>query len=805
MVRMVRFGRCSVDVERRTVELDAEPRHLEPQAFDLLAYLLAHRDRVISKHELLDGVWGDQFVSESALTTRIKEVRQALGDDGTRQEIVKNFRGRGYRFVAPIDDESTTSREQEPRSLHLFGRDTDITEAGDMLVSSRLVTLVGPGGVGKTTLADELGHRSRSRFPDGMFVVRLAEVSDPASVIHVLRSETDLVDAGSGDDGLMSALAERNALVILDNCEHVLDEVSRIVADVLARNGNVAFLATSRERLGIGGEQVWPVAPLDATAARRLLLDRVRRVQPDFAWIDGDESGVDRILQAIDRLPLAIEMAAARLPTIGVGDLADVLTHRLDLLRSTDRSSVQRHRTIDALIAWSESLLDDDERHLLATMSVFAGPVSLTDIATIAGADAPELATGPLAGLVDKSLVVADVTRSPARYRLLETVRAYASRRRQPSVDAAHARHMADIAASCDRLLRTPGEASAAARLDALAAEFRTAHEWARANDHGVAGELTAALLWYAHGRQWTEPALWARTLAPELVDDGDAALAVAASLAADASNRGDYVEARRLATRAAVSTDPRIAASALETLGDVGLYTGDLDSARVHARTLYDLGVRSGDRAMQTFGIVGESLALVYGGRPGDGRAVLDRHDTTVGLGPTCVAWIAYVEGELLSAYGLHDEAIERFDTAVRRAGSVGSHFVTSVAEVSALAASTRTGDPTAALAAFRPRLVHYREMRSDSHGITTLRNLIEALVRAGRYRPAMELLGAVSRPELKSTYGVESDRLDEARSTAVDQVGADVVERWIAHGAVHDLSWALDHAIDVLDALDR
>jgi predicted ATPase/DNA-binding winged helix-turn-helix (wHTH) protein len=802
MDAMVRFGRCSVDVARRSVELDGEARHLEPQAFDLLAYLLENRDRVIAKSELLDAVWGDQFVSESALTTRIKEIRQALGDDGTRQTIIRNFRGRGYRFVAEIDDRPDGPRSPAEPPTQLVGRDRDIDESSAMLRTSRLVTIVGPGGVGKTALANELARRAGGRHTDGVAVVRLAEVSDPASVTHLLRRDTSLFETGPGDDDLMAALAALDALVIVDNCEHVLDEISRIVSGVLSRDGNVTFLATSRERLGVAGEQIWPLAPLDGGAARLLLLERARRVQPGFDWHDGDESDVERILEALDRLPLGIEMAAARLPTFGVGELAQVLTSRLDLLRSADRRAVERHRTIDALIGWSEGLLSDDERALLATMSVFAGAVPVVDIAAVAGADATELATGPLAGLVDKSLVVADITQRPTRYRLLHTVRACASHRRPPSVDAVHARYITDVAATADRLLRTPGEASAAARLDALVAEIRTAHAWARVNDHGLAGELTAALLWYAHERQWTEPASWARALSPDLDTHGDAALAVAASLAADASNRGDYDEAEGLAARAVASSDPRIAGSALETLSDVGLYTGDLGSARRHARALLDLGTSLGDRALQTFGVVGEVLAAVYDGRPADGQAVLDRHDTATGLGPTCAAWIAYVAGEVLSALGRHGESIERFETATRLATSVGSHFVASVAEVSSLAASSRTGDIAAALVAFRPRLVTYRQMRSDSHAITTIRNLIEALVRAGRYQPAMELLGAVSKPDLKSTYGAESERLDEARATAIEQVGSELVESWTARGAVRDLSWALDHAIDTLDA---
>lgn len=798
---MFRFGASAVDIAARVVERDGEVQHLEPQAFDLLAYLLTNAERVISKEELFDEVWGDQFVSESALTTRIKEVRRALGDDGVHQAVIKNFRGRGYRFVAALSGGRSATGTEMRSATRVVGRAVDFAETMELLTTSSLVTLVGPGGVGKTTLAEELARRSSDRFTDGVIVVRLAQVTDPASVVHVVRRDSGLVDTGSDYESLVAALSALDALVVVDNCEHLLDAVSRLAADVLALDGRPVLLATSRERLGVAGEQVWPVAPLNGEAARELLLDRARATRPGFGWTHADELGVDRILCSVDRLPLAIEMVAARLPMIGVGELADALVNRLDLLRSVDRSADERHRTIDALIGWSESLLDDDERDLLATMSVFAGPVPASDIASVAGVDPTELIVGPLAALVDKSLAVADVSQTPTSYRLLETVRASAARRRQRSTDERHARYVTAVATTCDHLVRTPDEPEAVARFDALLPEVRAAHAWARSNDLDLAAELTVALLWYANERQWAEPATWARAIDAVLV--GDADLAVAASLAADASNRSHYVEAERLADRAATSGDPRVAGAALGTLIDIGLYTGDLDAARHHADSLTRLGTAIADRALQTIGAVDEVLSFVYDSRLVEAQQALDRLDTITGLGPTSSAWIAYAEGELLSASDRHDEAIERFNCAIRLGKSVGSHFVAGVAQVSLLAATARTGDVKKVLVAFRPVLIEYRRMRSDSHGVTTLRNLIEALVSAGRYEPAMELLGALSRPDIKATYGIESEHLDEARAVACAELGADSVERLIGRGAAHDLTWAFDHAIDVLDAI--
>ena len=805
-VFMLRFGRGAIDVASRTVEFEGSAQHLEPQAFDVLAYLVEHRDRVVPKEELLDELWGDQFVSESALATRIKEVRRALGDDGVRQEVVKNFRGRGYRFVAPIDsiDRDHAAALRPALATSLLGRDEDIEGVALLLGTSRLVTLVGPAGVGKTSLAREVALRRRGLHIDGGAFVGLAAVRDPGAIAHLLRRETGLVQTGPDEADLIATIADLDALVVLDNCEHVIDEISRLTAAIMSSAGRVRFLATSRERLGVPGEQVWPVAPLDLSTARQLLFDRARSVQPTFAWPTDSGGTVDGLLESLDRLPLAIEMAAARLPAIGIDDLSDLLANRLDLLRSTDRTADDRHRTIGNLIDWSEALLDDQDRKLLTVLSAFAGPVPAVDIAAVATLDADEMSVGPLATLVDHSLVVADTVQQPTMYRLLETVRATAGKRRSPGIEARHANHIIDVVIEMDGLLRTSDEASAAQRLDALHDEIRVAHRWARDADPRRAGHLTTALIHYAHERQWTEPAAWAESLAT-LVDPSDAAaLAAAAACAAHHSNTGNFAEAQQLAEHALSSRDVRVVSSAHDTLTNIGMYTGDLDAALTHGSTLRSLGDDHDDSTIRTLGLLGEILALTYAGRVDEAQHVLELDDPAISRSPTSLAWVSYGQGEVLAALGSDRDAITQFDDAIERGRTVGNQFVVSVAQVSALAARTRIGDLAEARTAFVPVLAHYRKIRSMTHATTALRNLVELLVNAREFETAIVLFGALSNPSVKTTYGIESEKLTAAWDAVVQHVDPHTMETWTKAGSRYDLIGALDYAIAQLEVAE-
>ncbi len=486
---MLRFDGCSLDLARREVRSGGQLQHLEPQAFDLLAYLVEHRGRVVPKEELLDRVWGDQFVSDAALTTRVKEVRRAIGDDGRRQRLVRNVRGRGYRFVGEIAHPAgqNPAGAAEP----ILGRAHDIAGVARLLSTSTLVTLVGAGGVGKTRLAVEVAAVTGAQAPDGAFFVDLSALASAQAVVPAILRSVDL--QVEGDLAALQALSALDALVVLDNCEHLIEPAAAAAEAVLGFGGRVRILATSRERLGVRGERVWPVSPLDVTAARQLFVDRARAVSPGFDPHSADATAVHRVVDEVDRLPLAIEMAAARVGAMGMAELAGLVTTRLDLLRSPQRGTTDRHRTLAAVIAWSEELLDDSERTAFAELSAFAGPALGADLdGVIDGGDALDR----VCRLVERSLVIAEVSTGPTRYRMLETVRrhAAASAGNDEALRLRHATWFTEMAEEADALLRTPAEREGHETIEARVDELRAAHRWARSQAPHLAARLTAAL-----------------------------------------------------------------------------------------------------------------------------------------------------------------------------------------------------------------------------------------------------------------------------------------------------------------------
>ncbi|GLW96562.1 BTAD domain-containing putative transcriptional regulator [Microtetraspora sp. NBRC 16547] len=399
------------------------------------------------------------------------------------------------------------------RLTSFVGRETDVERAGDLLDTHRLVTLLGSGGAGKTRLAVETAEVLSARVPDGAWLVELASLRDPAEIAQTMLTSLGLRDAslmtrrpGTAPhaetdpvERLTGLLAGRRMLIVLDNCEHLIEPAAVLVDRLLADCPDVRVLATSREPLGITGEMLWPVRPLGLDHAVRLFADRAAAARSGYA-VDGERPAVERICRELDGMPLAIELAAARLRTLSAMQIADRLDDRFRLLTSGSRTALPRHQTLRAVVEWSWELLDDDERRLAARLSVFAGG------ATLEGAERVCAATGMsgwavdlLGHLVDKSLVVYD----DGRYLMLETIRAYAAERLAESgeeqrVRLAHATFFTDLAETADARLRGRDQVEWLERLSAEQDNLSAALRWAVDGGHAdLAIRLVGALGWY--------------------------------------------------------------------------------------------------------------------------------------------------------------------------------------------------------------------------------------------------------------------------------------------------------------------
>ncbi|WP_281197135.1 AfsR/SARP family transcriptional regulator [Microtetraspora niveoalba] len=399
------------------------------------------------------------------------------------------------------------------RLTSFVGRETDVERVGGLLDAHRLVTLLGPGGAGKTRLAVETAETLSADVPDGAWLVELASLRDPGEIPQTVFTSLGLRDASlmtrrpgvaahpeaDPTERLAGLLAGRRALIVLDNCEHLIEPAAVLVDRLLADCPDVRVLATSREPLGITGEMLWPVRPLDPGHAVRLFADRAAAARPGYA-VDGERPAVERICRELDGMPLAIELAAARLRTLSAGQIASRLDDRFRLLTSGSRTALPRHQTLRAVVEWSWELLDEDERRLAARLSVFAGGATLESAEHVCAGPGMSGWTLDLLGhLVDKSLVVYD----DGRYNMLETIRAYAAERLAESgeerrVRLAHAAYFTELAETADARLRGRDQLEWLARLSAEQDNLSAALRWA--TDEGEADlaiRLVGGLAWY--------------------------------------------------------------------------------------------------------------------------------------------------------------------------------------------------------------------------------------------------------------------------------------------------------------------
>jgi non-specific serine/threonine protein kinase len=472
----------------------------------------------------------------------------------------------------------------------LVGRARELEAISETLRTTRLVTLTGAGGVGKTRLALALAQRQAARRPDGVWLVDLASAPDAPDVAAETARVLEVRAAAgvSATDALRRYLGERNLLLVLDNCEHVVEACAGLAAALLGSCGRLRILATSRESLGVDGETVWRVEPLATGDAYRLFVERARRRRPEFVAA-GDEETIGALCERLDRLPLAIELAASRVGIMSPRELLAALEQRLATLGGGGRLAPPHHRTMRAAVEWSYDLLDPVEQPAFRGVAVFAGGFD----AAAAAAVAPSLSLDVLARLVEKSLVAVVATpHGRTRYRLLETVREYAADllAEAGELDGARQRHFGHFARLAD-LAREEWLATGAQRLvnelDDDYENVRAAVEWSAASDPCAALRLLAGTrdLFFRFGQ--ADGARLARLLlgrcgtrdrhrAEALITSGQLAITLADPEVA----RRDLAEAHELSVALA---DPVLEAWTLFFQGLNETLVGELGPAQEH------------------------------------------------------------------------------------------------------------------------------------------------------------------------------------------------------------------------------
>jgi predicted ATPase/DNA-binding SARP family transcriptional activator len=498
-----------------------------------------------------------------------------------------------------------TIASRPPVSLtSLVGREREIQDLDALLAAQRLVTLTGVGGSGKTRLAAELALRIDWRRADSVAWVDLAPCGDAHAVVHRAASALSLCSAQQGTiDALIESIRDRELLLVLDDCEHLIHASAELARTLLVRCPKLRVLATSREPLGVAGEHVWPVPPIAPHEAVQLFAERAAAVDPSFALDDENRAVVAEICRRLDGIPLAIELAAARIRVLTPAQIAAKLEDRFAILTGGARTAIPRHRTLRAAIDWSFALLSEEEQRLLARLSVFAGSFSLEAAEAVCGAG-----LDLLTGLVDKSLVVTQSRRGAVRYHLLETIRQYALERLTASGEAEEMRRRhAESFRTMARDAVVDPMGSVMARLEALDAEhdnMRAALSWSLEHEpDAIALPLGAAFRWYWYYRiLWSEGLGWlTRVLersSPAVSHDRAAVVAGAGVFSAYI---GDLAEARRLLDEAEAMWrqlgDRHELALTLSAYAQLLANANELDAAAARAEESVSLARESGTR----------------------------------------------------------------------------------------------------------------------------------------------------------------------------------------------------------------
>jgi predicted ATPase/DNA-binding SARP family transcriptional activator len=701
----------------------------------------------------------------------------------------------------PTDSVATAPPAQPgpgPGDSGLIGREQDALVVGDLIRHTPLVTLVGPGGVGKTRLAEHVAQRSGAVY----HWVDLAPVRDRRGVDQAIADALDLdVQPGRGTEAAVrERLAAEPGLVVLDNCEHVLDGVAALLAETRRTS---PLMVTSRERLGVAGERVFVVDPLALPApgaadpsapAIELFLARARDAGVDLGDDPEELSRIGDICRALDGLPLALELGAARMGTLTLEDLADRLDRRFELLTRGPRTAPRRHRTLRSVVDWSFELLEDDEKRVFTRLAVFPSGFDLAAVEAVLSDD-DAVATGQLAdlvaALVDRSMVVRPHTRGRGEYRLLQSLRQYALSR-LPAEELAevrrrHAAWAVETADSARRGLEGPDERRWARVLENVLDDLRAAWRWSQeAGDTDVAARLVDATWRWAHWRQRNDVLHWGWTLLTKLGTDAPAAAYPAA--AGCSWLDGDLAAAAQVADLAErQELDDVHQAHLDEVMGDVHLARSEVVEGADSYGRAQQVHARLGDRLHESLALGNKTLALAYAGQPATDTAERTLILALATGNPSAIAFARYAEGE---AWAEEDprRAVVALEEAIALAEDVGNRLVSGVAMTALVALRGRSADvEPATYELFRRVVGQWSATRNPTLLVTALRNLVILLARVGRDEDAVELWSATRGIDAgHPSFGVEAERLTEVVTVARSRLGAGFDDA-VARGSTH------------------
>jgi predicted ATPase/DNA-binding winged helix-turn-helix (wHTH) protein len=526
------FGRFRIFPQRREVLADGRPMQLGGRAFDVLVALVEANGALVTKDELMSLVWPGRIVEENNLHAQIKALRRAFSD----HDLIRTVVGRGYQFTGeiqarpagqsgqaePVTARNASGPQRPPTNLpaptsDLIGRNAEIREVIGLAAGHRFVTLTGPGGIGKTRLGLEVARRLLPRFADGIGIAELAALTDPQLVPVTVAAAfgLELAARAVSPERIAAALGSKHIMLVLDNCEHVIDASAGMVEALLRANPAAHVIATSREPLRAESEHLYRVPPLAVptedmhaledvlrTGAAALFVARVQAADPRFAPDQHTAAAIAAICRRLDGIPLALELAAARAATLGVQELASRLDDCFNLLTEGRRTALRRHQTLRATFDWSYALLPEAERAVLRQLSIFADGFTVAAASVVVASveiPAPDVVEG-LAKLVTKSLVAADAAGAIVQYRLLETMRAYAREKlgehdELEQASRRHAKYCLDLCGHAEAEWQTRRAADWHRDYGTRIDDVRAALDWAFSprGDAAIGVALTAA------------------------------------------------------------------------------------------------------------------------------------------------------------------------------------------------------------------------------------------------------------------------------------------------------------------------